>query len=191
METKGTSTLFSGGRELENLTREDQVVYLAAQGMTDKQAAQRLGISIGTINTYWQRVRVKFGATSRAQVIARSLIESQGRYVAVLSAFPEPIVIYENDMITFVNDKMLEVLGAKEPSEVIGKNAAQIVHPAELEDSRKRIKEITSGDSSITYLRRIVRADGKDVTLEVNATPLDKENRSFFAVVKVVKPPVG
>ncbi|HVL40328.1 MAG TPA: LuxR C-terminal-related transcriptional regulator [Fimbriimonadaceae bacterium] len=50
--------------------QEKQVLHLAAaDGFTDKQIAQRLGLSPRTVSTYWDRMRVKLGAKSRIQVL--------------------------------------------------------------------------------------------------------------------------
>ncbi len=50
--------------------RERQVLECAAEGMTDKEIAAVLGISTETVNTYWRRIRQRFGAVNRAEVVA-------------------------------------------------------------------------------------------------------------------------
>lgn len=57
--------------------QEKQVLHLAAaDGYTDKQIAHRLGVSPRTITTYWDRMRVKFGAKSRIQVLYMAVVKS-------------------------------------------------------------------------------------------------------------------
>ena len=46
---------------------------LAAQGFTDNAIAVRLGISDGTVGTYWGRIRSKMGAHPRTELIAMSI----------------------------------------------------------------------------------------------------------------------
>ncbi|MCU0315447.1 MAG: PAS domain S-box protein [Fimbriimonadaceae bacterium] len=60
--------------------REEQIVDLSCQGLTDKEIAARLSISTGTLNTYWNRVRRKLKGSSRAE-LASSLvrIKAEGR----------------------------------------------------------------------------------------------------------------
>lgn len=53
--------------------REQQVVELAAQGLTDKEIAARLKISRETVMTYWKRIRSRLGGVSRAEIVAQSL----------------------------------------------------------------------------------------------------------------------
>lgn len=59
----GASSLGLGGREAE-------VVRLAAEGLTDKEIAERLRISNGTVGTYWKRAFERLGAHSRTQAVA-------------------------------------------------------------------------------------------------------------------------
>lgn len=53
--------------------RERQIVRLGAGGMTDKEIADRLAVSITTVRTYWVRLRKKLNATNRAQAIANAV----------------------------------------------------------------------------------------------------------------------
>jgi DNA-binding CsgD family transcriptional regulator len=55
--------------------RELEVLDLAAKGCTDKEISKELGIGVGTVNTYWTRIRGKLGTSSRAEAIA--LVERQ------------------------------------------------------------------------------------------------------------------
>ncbi len=53
--------------------REREIVLLAAEGLADKEIAKRLGITAGTVRTYWERLRPKLGASNRAQAAAMLL----------------------------------------------------------------------------------------------------------------------
>ncbi|MCW5942811.1 MAG: PAS domain-containing protein [Fimbriimonadaceae bacterium] len=64
---------FENSLQEEPQTREQQVLFYAAQGMTDKEIAHRLGISRETVLTYWRRIRLRHGSASRTEVVAKSL----------------------------------------------------------------------------------------------------------------------
>lgn len=49
--------------------RESEILALAAQGLTDKAIAARLGISYGTVNTHWSRIRPKLSVGSRSEAV--------------------------------------------------------------------------------------------------------------------------
>ncbi|CAN5433369.1 hypothetical protein BH11ARM1_BH11ARM1_17680 [soil metagenome] len=51
--------------------RHKQLVQLASQGATDKEIALSLGIKVGTLRTYWDRLRRRFAAQSRSEIIAK------------------------------------------------------------------------------------------------------------------------
>lgn len=51
--------------------RERAVLDLAVQGYTDEMISRQLGIEVGTVNTYWVRLRGKLGHLSRTELVAR------------------------------------------------------------------------------------------------------------------------
>jgi PAS domain S-box-containing protein len=59
--------------------REKQLIELAANGFTDSAIANRLGIAEATVATYWGRIRTKYGALSRPELIAHAV---RGEYEA-------------------------------------------------------------------------------------------------------------
>jgi predicted ATPase/DNA-binding CsgD family transcriptional regulator len=50
--------------------REETILSYAADGVTDKQIAQRMGLSFGTVDSYWRRIRKKLNASSRTDAVA-------------------------------------------------------------------------------------------------------------------------
>ena len=53
--------------------REKEVLFLAGEGLTDKEIALRLDIGQKTVRTYWDRMRAKLGAASRTEVLAKAV----------------------------------------------------------------------------------------------------------------------
>ena len=51
--------------------REAEILQLALQGLTDKETASRLQISSGSVKTYWDRMRTKYEATSRLEIVGK------------------------------------------------------------------------------------------------------------------------
>lgn len=56
------------GNELS--PRENEIVELSIEGLTNDAIAHRLGLSVGTINTYWIRIKLKMGASGRTDAVA-------------------------------------------------------------------------------------------------------------------------
>ena len=51
--------------------REQQILAMSAEGLTDKIIAQAIGISRDTVATYWRRLFAKMGVSSRTEAIAK------------------------------------------------------------------------------------------------------------------------
>lgn len=73
--------------------QEERVLSLARQGLGDKQIAQQLGLSADTVRTYWQRVRQKVGAGTRAEIIAT--LSDQSTAVALQAVETEKDVLVQ------------------------------------------------------------------------------------------------
>lgn len=65
--------------------REQQLITLASQGLTDTAIAHRLGISEPTVKSYWQRVRSKLGPYNRTELVAHALKEESEAAIEVLN----------------------------------------------------------------------------------------------------------
>lgn len=59
--------------------REEEVINLAAQGLTDNGIANRLEISATTVNSYWVRIRSKLGSLSRTELVRDYLMAGADR----------------------------------------------------------------------------------------------------------------
>jgi DNA-binding CsgD family transcriptional regulator len=51
--------------------REEEIIELCVQGLTNEGIAERLGLSVGTVNTYWLRIRIKVGGSARTDTVVR------------------------------------------------------------------------------------------------------------------------
>jgi DNA-binding CsgD family transcriptional regulator len=80
--------------------REEQVLILAAGGLTDKEIAVKLGISPDTVGTYWRRILAKYQAASRTEVVAK-YAEDRGK-AAVEN------LQYVNECLKLVNEHLLD-----------------------------------------------------------------------------------
>ncbi len=51
--------------------REEEIVELCVEGLTNEAIAHRLGLSVGTVNTYWLRIKLKVGGQGRTDTVVR------------------------------------------------------------------------------------------------------------------------
>src|SRR5512140_2785578 len=59
--------------------REEQIVALCVEGLTNDGIADRLGLSVGTVNTYWLRIKLKVGGLGRTDTVVRVIKERAER----------------------------------------------------------------------------------------------------------------
>jgi PAS domain S-box-containing protein len=128
-------------RETQNAlsSREHELIELAASGLTDQAIANKLGISVATVGTYWGRVRIKIGPYSRTELVATVIRQEQeatlsqlrsenehlfqtmiasrpvlegGEWQEVLNDAPDAILIVTKDgAITYANTAAGELFG--------------------------------------------------------------------------------
>lgn len=68
--------------------RERDVLLLIASGMSSKEIARHLGISIGGVNFHILKVMKKLGAATRAHAVARAIFS--GMLLLASDAVPSP-----------------------------------------------------------------------------------------------------
>lgn len=59
--------------------REEETVQLCVEGLTNEAIAQKLGLSVGTVNTYWLRIKMKVGGLGRTDTVVRVVKERAER----------------------------------------------------------------------------------------------------------------
>ena len=64
---------FKVGPSRRRSARAIQILDLAAEGLTDKSIAERLGIGISTVETHWRILRERGGFASRTEAVANHL----------------------------------------------------------------------------------------------------------------------
>lgn len=87
-------------------SRQDQILLLAAEGMTDKEIAARLGLSPETVGTYWRRILGKYSAASRTEVVAKVVRLQAEETVSEIAEV--------NECLKEVTDHLLLVMSGRE-----------------------------------------------------------------------------
>ncbi|MFE2940729.1 response regulator transcription factor [Streptomyces sp. NPDC059255] len=67
-------------------TRQMEILLLIAEGYRDKQIAERLGMSVRTVDSHLQRLYDRYGVRSRAAIVAKWLLEGGTRGSSQLGA---------------------------------------------------------------------------------------------------------
>ncbi len=106
--------------------------------------------------------------TEELKRVEARLAESEARYDMLVEQSPDNILIHDLEgTVLFTNISRVEVLGAKSPEEVVGRNAMEFIHP----DDREMVMGVIGGafedfqngrDSKRTIEHRMLRLDGTE-----------------------------
>jgi DNA-binding CsgD family transcriptional regulator len=127
--------------------REEQIFLLSVSGLSDREIAEKMGLSPDTVRTYWKRIRRKVGRNTRSEIMAQVLsvgevrapysgqdealsseISRRKNLESVLKVFrrafevsgtPQMILQGAQPQIYQANNKVVELLGFAQP-ELVG-----------------------------------------------------------------------
>ena len=118
--------------------------------------------------------------TEKKTVEAR-IQESEERYRVLVESSPEPIMVFRDYQITFVNPAVVALIGAKSPEELIGKHVAQFLHPDDFAILLDELEQLfASNQASEIHEKRLIRLDGEIIHIEARSVLLQyKCNRSI------------
>lgn len=124
--------------------REREVLLLAAEGRSDKEIAERLGVGRGTVVTYWSRLRERNGAVNRTQAVALEMarvfreteaerVRSAGLYQAAIESLNDfAVFLLDIDRkVTSWNPGVGKILGYEE-RDWIGRSGDVIFTPEDI-----------------------------------------------------------
>lgn len=103
----------------------------------------------------------------------RKLQESEERYRMLVDSMPEPIVVYRNFEIVFVNPAACRLVGAERKEQLLGMPVSNFVHPDDW--GRLRFDETSpcvTGHRRARHEARAVKLDGTSIYTAFNAVPI-------------------
>ncbi|MGI8432558.1 MAG: PAS domain S-box protein [Chthoniobacterales bacterium] len=109
--------------------------------------------------------------------------ESEARYREIVEISPDAVLVIRGGEIVYVNPATLQLLGAKDGSEIIGKTPADLVHPDERASVAQRTLDAVSGKRPLTAERRMIRMDGSEVEVESRVIPFVYEGKPASQVI--------
>jgi DNA-binding CsgD family transcriptional regulator len=105
-------------QETESRSRQEQILMLASEGLTDKEIAARLKLSPETVGTYWRRILSKYAAASRTEVVAKVVRLQAEAEVGHLTQVSEGLREVADHLLVVLRDQRLDPLdGATKISE--------------------------------------------------------------------------
>ncbi len=98
---------------------------------------------------------------------------NSGQFSAMLERSPDPIAIYQGEIIRYANPACAALVGAAGPAELIGQSILSFVQPAyaayAMKKSRQLVRQrVENGEARMPWLRR----DGSSVPIHVRASAI-------------------
>jgi PAS domain S-box-containing protein len=100
--------------------------------------------------------------------VETSLMQSEQRYHRLVEMSPEGIAVLRGRKLVFVNPAAVNILGAREASDLVGTSIVSFIHPSDLESVRAMTMRLRRERQVVDLGEtRIVRLDGKVIDVEV------------------------
>jgi len=104
--------------------------------------------------------------------------ESEERYRLLVDLFPDGIAVHSEGKIIFLNPAGARFLGAAIPSQLIGTNIMDIVHPDFRQIETERIRLMEQNKNCTPWIEeKFIRLDGKEINVEVAGVSFTYEGR--------------
>lgn len=122
-------------------------------------------------------------ATERKR-LERELRDSQERYQKLADNAPDPIVVYSDGLLIYVNEATLKFIAATTRAELIGMPILNFIHPEFHEEVNGRLKTmIETGLPAPLAEQKYIRLDGKVIFAEISAAPIMYEGKPAFQAI--------
>ncbi|HSB82143.1 MAG TPA: PAS domain S-box protein [Candidatus Methylomirabilis sp.] len=145
--------------ELSSALEELQVASEELQRQNE-ELERRIQEQVGELRQANEVLRAEAAEHERT---AKSLLESEDRYRSLVEFAPETIAVHRGGRWIYINPAGLRLLGASDPSEIVGRPVLDFVHPDVRAAVKERIQQLERGDQRLTSPRatRLVRLDGQ------------------------------
>lgn len=108
---------------------------------------------------------------------------SESRYRNLVEQLPLGIVVHTDGIIRFANAQAARLIGAKDPSELLGKEALKFVHPDFRAIAQERVGLILQGQPVPPMETRFLRLDGGEIIVNSVGNPYVYEGKPAVQVI--------
>jgi PAS domain S-box-containing protein len=112
-----------------------------------------------------------------------ALFKSEERYRQLVEMSPNAVFIQCGGKFAFINRSGAKMLGADDPTQIIGKTVLEYVHPDYRKAVEERIKHVNAGNPLPPYEYQYLLPNGCTVDVEVTAMPFNDQGQPAAQVI--------
>ena len=135
------------------------------------------GQALGAMEFFARESRAPDEALTMTAVAAGTMIgeflarrQAEGRYRELVELSPDALVVHCEDAYVFANQAAVDALGAKDVSQIVGRDAFSIVHPDFKDISRARVRRMYEDRSDVPMAElKYLRFDGTAFDVEASS----------------------
>ena len=135
----------------------------------------------------WSRVICAIEDISRLRDAEEGRRQSEQRFEQLVRMLPDPVMLTEQERVTYVNKAFVDLIGVGEPTEVIGRpitDVLEVVRPIGI-DSSSAIRTFLDDAARAASLAqaRLLRLEGEAIDVEVAASRMPENHIARWVVV--------
>jgi len=179
-EALGVAALREGAQDY--LVKDHAAPALLARTLRHAVERKRLHMELAaTRDELEERVRAR---TAELEQANRALAQTEERYRRLIETSPVATIVHQQGSIAFANSAALELFGAAEPRELLGRRMLELTDPAFHAVVRERMRRtLEERVPAAPMEQRYLRLDGTPVEVEVRAAPFELGGESASLVV--------
>ncbi|WP_147532943.1 sensor domain-containing diguanylate cyclase [Bacillus marasmi] len=112
------------------------------------------------------------------------LKESNNRYRNLIQYSPEPMALYCEGKLTYINEEGRKSLGANSVRELIGRNIEDFIHPDYKDIVFRRIERMIKTNKQLKpYEMKFIRLTGEEIDVRISSNPINQHGKKEVLVI--------
>lgn len=117
--------------------------------------------------------------------VRKKLIESEAKFRELMDNSPEGIIISVDGIITYVNREAMNIMRAKNKTELIGRTVYDFIHPDSLQLIMERMQFVANTALNValpSVEEKIIQLDGWEIDVEMKVMPIIFEGKPAIQI---------